>query len=612
MRRVLLVLTILILLSGVASALDYEKKPEIKVSYYGSKYGSNYFQRGAENLLTVVIFNDAKNEKIEYANSGEAKFFSGRENMLFTAYDVDIALEGCEGITVKTPEQNLPALPPMQPQTLNFVIEIGDAVSPGDYKLNLKVEYYIIDRLDSLVPFPITTVPEQENIELNSGTPTGNGTIVYVYQYQTQYYELTYTRKTDTIPLTIHVEQKPVTLQVVEVKSYNLYGESKGKITVTVKNVGDKTARSAYLVLDTPSGIEASGLSFAASAEPQGAAGVIGMQNLPVMPEAGGMGLTGMPGMATLPGGTASAKGGLATYYIGDLKPGETAEATFYLKINMKEGGVYPLHIKAVYLDDYGKLTESDSTTFGIKVKDAPEIKVKNVESRVYVNARGDVTVILTSNTDLKDVSVKITAQPPLSVLSSEYYVGDVKAGEDFTAVFKLKASSEANPVTYPADITVVFKSMDEYIELDPIRIGVKVNPKMEFKVIGKPRIAAGESKIITFTVRNAGQFEVKDATARLTIVDPFSSSDDTAYLGNLKPGESANASFKISVDSDATPKVYALNLEVKYKDPEGEWAFSEPTKAIIEVTPARPPYVLYGIVVLIVVVSVIVYLRKR
>jgi len=64
--------------------------------------------------------------------------------------------------------------------------------------------------------------------------------------------------------------------------------------------------------------------------------------------------------------------------------------------------------------------------------------------------------------------------------------------------------------------------------------------------------------------------------------------------------------------NSDATPKLYALNLEVKYKDPEGEWAISEPAKAVINVTPAKPPYMLYGIVGLIIVAAVIVYLKRR
>jgi len=138
------------------------------------------------------------------------------------------------------------------------------------------------------------------------------------------------------------------------------------------------------------------------------------------------------------------------------------------------------------------------------------------------------------------------------------------------------------------------------------------VNPKVNFEVSGIPKIAAGEEKIITFMIKNLGEFEVRDATARITIVDPFSSTDDTAFLGNLKPGQAVNASFKISVDKDATPKLYALNLEVKYKDLEGEWAISEPTKAIIQVTPAKPPYILYSIVAIIAAIAVIVYFRSR
>lgn len=602
MRKLALTLAALLLLTGIASALDYEEKPDIAVSFYGS----NYFQRGDEKNLVLTIYNDAKNEKIQYDDQMEAGFFAGREDMLFTAYNLDVELNGNDYIEVKTPEQKIPALPPMQPVTLNFVVKISDDAKPGEYELNLKVEYYITDDLKSLTPFPSTTIPEQEQLEIKGGVQTGNGTIVYVYEYQTQYYELEYTKKTKTIPIKLYIDEKPVTLEVIEVKSEDLIGKGKGKIIVEVKNNGDKIAKSAYLVLDTPSGIKAQGLSLQS-------------QSVPSMPVSGTM--PSMPGMTSIPSGmtgipstgtTTALSTAKAAYYVGDIKPGETAVATFYLKIETEDGGSYPLHIKAVYLDEYGRLTESESTTFGIVVKDAPHITVKNVESRVYVNAKGEVRVTLVSDTDLNDASVRISAYSPLSVLSSEYYIGDIKSGEEFTAIFKLKASSEAEAITYPAELTVAFRTMDEYVELDPVRIGVKVNPKMEFEVQGQPSIAAGEEKILTFRIKNIGEFEVKDATARITIVDPFSSSDDSAFIGDLKPGETANATFKISVDSDATPKLYALNLEVKYKDPEGEWAYSEPAKAIINVTPAKPPYALYAIVGLIIVATIIYYLRRR
>ena len=213
---------------------------------------------------------------------------------------------------------------------------------------------------------------------------------------------------------------------------------------------------------------------------------------------------------------------------------------------------------------------------------------------------------------DLKDVSVYLTANPPLSVLSTEYYLGDLKAGEEYTAVFKVQASDEAKPVKYPSEIKLKYRSMDEYFYTDSRSVGIKVNPKMKFEVYGTPKIAAGSEGIAEWTIKNVGNFTIREATARLTITDPFSSDDDTAYVGTLKPGESTVIKFKLSVDADATPKKYGLNLEVKYKDLEDEWAISEPTKAVIEVVPPKLPYGAIALVVIIAIVAVAYYLRRR
>lgn len=614
MRRLALAITILLLAASVASALDYEKEPDIAVSFYGS----NYFERGDQKTLTLVVYNNATREKVEYDNMDEAGFFGQNEDMLFTAYDVKFTLEGNDYIEVKTPTQSIPALPPMQPTTLNFIVKISDDAKAGKYELNLKATFYRIDGLTLETypnPFnpsePYIPVQQQVQYQIVNGQETKNGTKIYIYQSMLKKYEIDYTKVTKTIPIVIYVEEKSVVLEVVSVQSEDLIGKGKGKITVEVRNNGDKTARSAYLVLDTPSGIEPQGLGL----QSQGSAMPTGMMpGMTSMPMGMPMGFPGMGGMqgAQLPPTMSSLSTTKAAYYVGDLEPGETANATFYLKLDVKDEGVYPLHIKAVYLDDYERLTESESTTFGIHVKAAPSFEVVDVKSSVFVNAKGDVTVKLRPSTDLKDASVILTAKQPLSVLSAEYYVGDVKAGEEFTAIFKVKAGDEAKPVTYPAEITVKYRTMDEYFESDPVTIGVKVNPKMKFEVYGTPKIAAGSEDVVTFTVKNVGNFTIREATARLTITDPFSSSDDTAYIGTLEPGQMAEVKFKLSVDADATPKKYGLNLEVKYKDLEDEWAISEPTKAVIEVTPPQPPYGAIAVIVIIALVAVAYYLRRR
>jgi hypothetical protein len=480
----------------------------------------------------------------------------------------------------------------------------------------LKVTFERINDLTKVTAYinPATSepyyVPTQVTYEISNQLPTGNGSKTYEYRELIQEYELDYFKTTKNIPVTVYIEEKDVSLEIVDVKTENMVAGEKGKIEVTVRNTGGKTAKNAYLVLDVPSGFEASALSISApSAMPAYTGLPAGMAGMP---------MTGMTGIAGLPAGgmpstsSTSLSTAKAAYYIGELKPGDETTAKFYVKLNIKDEGSYPLQIKAVYLDEYGILTESESVSFGIDVAPPPEFEVVDIQSKIFVNAKGDLVVKLTSSADLEDASVILTAQPPLSVLSSEYFVGDIKAGEEFETVFKLKASSEAKPVTYPAELIVKYRSMDEYVESDPVRIGVKVNPKVKFEVTGTPSIAAGEERILTFTVRNMGNFEVRDATARITIVDPFSSSDDTAYIGNLKPGEAVSASFKISADKDATPKLYALNLEVKYRDLEDEWAISEPVKATINVTPAKPPYLIYGAVAAVIIIAVAAYLRSR
>lgn len=545
---------ILLIILSKASALSYEDKPTVTAFISGS----NHIPRGDYITIHVTVYNPAEKKKVDYFDREEAMFFYGREDMIFTAYNVKIELLGDDNIQVKTPSQFIPALPPMQPVTLSFIVKVSEDAKAGENELKMKVEFDRISYLSYLDTYTPQTVPVQKTV---SGS---NETVTYKYEMLTKRYRVQYDHESLEITLPVYVKEKDVKLEIVNVSAENIIGKGKGKLVIEVKNIGNKIGKNAYLVLETPSGFKASAM--------------------PSQP----------------------------SYYVGDLKQGETAKAIFYVRTDIKDEGNYTFKVKAVYLNEYGQITESDPVPFGVYVEKAPDFVVKSVESKIFVNAKGDVIVTLTPTADLEDVSVYLTANPPLSVLSTEYYLGDVKAGEEYTAVFKVKASDEAKPVSYPAEIKMKYRSMDEYFYSDGKSIGIRVNPKMKFEVSGIPKIHAGSTEIITFIVKNVGNFTIKEATARLTITDPFSSSDDTAYIGTLRPGESTEVKFQLSVDMDATPKKYGLNLEIKYKDLEGEWAISEPTKTVIEVLPPKPPYSAIALIAIIAIVAIAYYLRRR
>lgn len=599
MRTAIAVLSLIVAMLIPASALSYEREPSVEVvsvSYIDVQKGittpinSNYIGKG-EKMLVLTIYNPAIPEKVQYDNPMEASFFYSRQDMIFTAYNVEIELESNDAVKVKTGKITIPAIPAVNQQIpLYFSI---DVLGSNDTELKLKVKYEIIDGVRTLLPYGVFQKGEWTNTTtiISSGgpIPTIQNTTTLSYYLATEY-ELEYTTKTKEIPIKLYIEEKDVLLEVKEVKADKLIAGGKGNIEVTIKNVGKKTARNAYATIELPKSQQTATQSMAS----------LPTSMLPFM-----MSSSAIASPPTAPTSQ-------PTYFIGDLKPGETAKASFYVSLDVPKGGVYPAKVKLVYSDDYGNLKESDSVSFGITILSKPEITIKALDSRVFVNSKGDLIVKMVSNVDLDDASARIVVSSPLSALSSECYIGNIKAGGEFEAVFKLKASSDAKATKYPADLYVKFKSGNEYVETDAIKIGIEVKPEIEFEVLGTAEIKAGEEKVLTFTIRNTGSAEIKDATARLIIVSPFTSSDDTAFIGSLKPGETANASFKVSVDRDATPKLYALNLEVKYKAENGDWVISAPSKAVINVKPPEVNYLAYLVVLLLILAGAIYYIRKR
>ncbi len=600
MKNALAILLILITLILVpAGALEYEDEPNLAISSISvfkkaiqQNLPTDRVERG-ENLVSISVYNNAQMKNLKYDNEQEAMFFSD-ESAIFTAYKIRIELIGDEDIEVLTPAFEIPAMKPMQRETLTFLVKVKENAKSGEHELKLKSTFYRIDSID-MTPFSEMLIPKSFSITesyliTQISNKTISNTTSYEYKIKLQEYEITFVEVENEIPVKLYVEDR-VKLEVVDVTQSEILSLGKGEIRMKIRNAGDYNAEKAYLVLKMPAGFEVSGKTEQSTS-------TIPMQMYAMY------GLT-----STMSQSTSSSE---TTVYIGDLPAGGYAETTVRFKVKTGEAGNYTFRVKLYYLDEFGNVKESNEVPIGVKVDEKPKIKIEGIESGVYVNSAGKVVVKFTSSTNLKEVSVKLSTSDPLSVLSSENYIGDLEVGKSYNAVFTVKASSWAEAVVYPAEVVLRFKSVDEYFELDPLKVGIAVNPKIELLVENVAEINAGDEKIVTFTIKNAGNLTLRDATARITIVDPFSSTDDSAYIGDLAPGASAEAKFKLSVDREATPKLYALNLEVKYKDAQGNWAYSEPVKALINVKPAQFPYHLLALIGIAVIAVIVVYLKRK
>ena len=75
-----------------------------------------------------------------------------------------------------------------------------------------------------------------------------------------------------------------------------------------------------------------------------------------------------------------------------------------------------------------------------------------------------------------------------------------------------------------------------------------------------------------------------ENAQALISVVTPFTSSSAVADLGDIAPGQSAVASYQISVSGNAVTKLYGLDSEIRYRDALDDTYVSDPMKVSIDV----------------------------
>ncbi|MDD1757508.1 MAG: LPXTG cell wall anchor domain-containing protein, partial [Methanotrichaceae archaeon] len=145
-----------------------------------------------------------------------------------------------------------------------------------------------------------------------------------------------------------------------------------------------------------------------------------------------------------------------------------------------------------------------------------------------------------------------------------------------------------------------------------PLFISIKKQADFEITDTNGNLSVGAKKAPIEVTYRNIGDQAVKDAIARLSIFKPFSSIDDQAYIGSLDPNETKTVTFRLDVESDATPKEYGINSEIKYTDINGDSVISESMKIPLTVTGTSRSLLLPILMVLIILAAAGWYMYKR
>ncbi len=320
---------------------------------------------------------------------------------------------------------------------------------------------------------------------------------------------------------------------------------------------------------------------------------------------------------------------------IGDVAGSASVPAEFQIRIpDSAQAGVYmlPVTLDYTYLSNadqegtdsivYRYTEKTKVIELPLIVKPAINMYISNVTcDNVNAGGSGFVTLNLTNTGlyagDKAIVHLSRSGASPVIPVDSTVYLGTFEPGSSVSAKFKVSVSTDAEPQEYPLNVLISYNNDDgETIETPSQEFGIPVGQKIDFVITSEtPEIRPGAKHVIDVDYLNKGSSTAYSAEIRISAVDPFSSNDDIAYVGDIGPGETGTARFELSVDSTATIKTYGLDSEVKYRDALDDSQISDTIKVPINIVGMDGSLLenpIFILVILVIIAGAGFFLYKR
>jgi hypothetical protein len=268
----------------------------------------------------------------------------------------------------------------------------------------------------------------------------------------------------------------------------------------------------------------------------------------------------------------------------------------------------------------------------GFKSEDTPvgsnEIALSKIEQQQEYGITTAVGVVASLSAEDAPVDIKTPPQSAGTLVSGQVsqplafeikiwdsaHAGKYTLEVNLTYQFQKDVQVDGNTSNNQVDYNMLYQHVNETHE---IIIIVKEQADFEVTEITSD-LLPGKSGILSITFHNTGEETASRASARLRLSDPLSSTDYTAFLGHMEPGDESRAMFNIDVDPDAIPKAYSVKTEIEYEDAEGQTRISDIIYVPAQVRDQEEgkgifgnPYLL-GAGLIVIAVLILLYLKRR
>ena len=308
---------------------------------------------------------------------------------------------------------------------------------------------------------------------------------------------------------------------------------------------------------------------------------------------------------------------------IGEVQAGQIVPSTFIVDVPQAAlAGNYTMLVRIRY--SYVPRVEQEGTTdmtyyfkdeetvlpLPIEIRRMVILAVEKVESNdLWAGGEGVIDFTIRNTGQDTGIGTSLFLVPegasPVVPYSNSVYIGDFPPGSTTQPSFKVAVSGEADPgLSYPLSLYAEYKDFEGASATSPsVTTGVSFQDKVSFECVSPPSVVnPGTKGTASVTYKNTGNTTVYNAKARISVINPFSSDDDTAYLGDLSPGASATALFSVKTDGGAMLKMYSADSEVQYTDEDGTVYSSDNIPVLIDVQADPTPGIAGAVLVILII----------
>jgi len=472
-------------------------------------------QPGSTQELSVELTNDA----------------ADRDDSVESALDVNATVGDIDGIDVLSSTRELGRMGDGATRSVTVQIDVAANIPGGEHRVPITVKYRDEDDEDEVL--------------------------------------------TTTVYATVRVQER-ARFELENVESAAPVGGS-GAVSVTVRNVGEESARNAVLSLQSGN----DDLTFGQSAS--------------------------------------------ARRFVGTLGPNETrtveVDATLAESAETRE---YAVDATVEYESESGASVASRPLSFGVLPLPEQTFGVDALESTLRVGEDGQVTGTVT-NTGEQTVTNAVvlfeTTNPNVSPLEPEVAVGTLEPGESVDFAFDIEVSGAAEPGPRQFTLRVQYRDAEGTRRTgDSIDAPVSIaESRDEFDVSAvNGTVEVGSGGTLTLEVTNNREEPVRDVSAKLFLDGPLSSEDDEGFIDSIAPGETREVMFDLSMAGTAIAgKTYPASVDFQYETGDGDSLISDTYEVPVEATAPSGnglPLGVIGVGAVILVLGIVgvVYLRRN